>query len=419
MSGKVNYIDESKTFRYIWSLLNDYLPFVSIFGLFALLLINGNPENFELLTLLILVIGPALYIFISSGRFFLSKIFGALITPFLVGIIFSIYQANGIYFNFLIILFIYSIIEGIISELSDVLGIVPKSFGLTLENINRIIWIIVLFTVLSTNFDKPFLVGSISIPRADLYILINLVISLIMASVSTILIQFRNDTLEKLSRKLKIIGSWNIDEKTIENELLNNESMQLKHVNRTIMFGDIRGFTKFSEGNHIHQVVRVLQELYDEVEKAAKRYNGSKPEFIADEFILFFDDTSDAVACGIELSKRLSAFLSKFNLGIGIGIDKGNVVEGIVGSKSSKKYTAFGVAVNTASRLQSNAEKGQILISKAVLDAAEGIEAQEVHGITMKGVNPNFQIFSLISHSPKKNSPISTIWGRFRLFKQR
>jgi hypothetical protein len=77
MTGRVDYIDESKMFKFTWSLLNDYIPFVSIFSLFILLIIDGNPENFEVFTLLVLVVGPAIYLFISSSGFFLSKIFGA------------------------------------------------------------------------------------------------------------------------------------------------------------------------------------------------------------------------------------------------------------------------------------------------------------------------------------------------------
>jgi class 3 adenylate cyclase len=304
-----------------------------------------------------------------------------------------------------------------ISEISYVLQIVPKSFGLAFENINRIVWIVLLFIILSNDYTELFLIGNSSILRADLYILINLVISLISTSISNVFIQFRNDSLEKLSRKLKIIGSWNIDEKTIENELLGNQLIGLKHVNRTIMFGDIRGFTKFSEGNHINQVVKILQGLYDEVESVSKKFNGSKPEFIADEFILFFDSTEDAIKCGLELSKKLCIFLNQFGLGVGIGIDKGNVVEGIVGSKSSKKYTAFGMAVNTASRLQSNAEKEQILISRSVLEAIEGIEAEEITGITMKGVSTNFQVFALINHKPKRLNLRQNIMKRLQFFK--
>lgn len=414
MEKKRDITQESNGYRFIWNFLNDYLPYIIVFLPFAIISFAGRVDNFSIIIISSLLLGPLIYLLISSLSFFLSKILGAIVTPLLLTLSLLVSSENDFGINFIVIVFIYSIVEGIASEMSDVIKIIPKHFGLLIETINRTVWIFVLFSILNTNatYEVQFLSSTLS--PSVIYLVLNLFGAGLIMSISNIMLQYRNHRMDNLNRKLKIISSWNIDEKTIENDLLENETFGLKHVNRTIMFGDIRGFTKFVETNHINIVVKLLHELYHLVEDIAKKYESSKPEFIADEFILFFDNASKCLACAIELNHKLNNHLANYNLGVGIGVDKGNVVEGIVGSKKSKKYTAFGRAVNTAARLQSNADKGQILISKTVLEAVENIKAKKVEGIVLKGVSENFEIFQVEKYIPGDSNRSANIIGKIK-----
>ena len=57
-------------------------------------------------------------------------------------------------------------------------------------------------------------------------------------------------------------------------------------------------------------------------------------------------------------------------IGVGIGLHTGEATVGYIGSERRSEYTAIGDTVNTASRLESNAQGGEILISDATAKAA-------------------------------------------------
>ena len=83
---------------------------------------------------------------------------------------------------------------------------------------------------------------------------------------------------------------------------------------------------------------------------------------------------------------------------IGVGIDCGSVVCGEMGSgKYRVEYTAIGDTVNTASRLESNAAPGTILISEAFMQAlGPDYTTESIGEMTLKGKQLPIKVYHLL-----------------------
>lgn len=83
----------------------------------------------------------------------------------------------------------------------------------------------------------------------------------------------------------------------------------------------------------------------------------------------------------------------------GIGISSGEVIVGNIGSPQHMDYTAIGDEMNIASRLQSMAKGGQILVTRSVYEATQtSFEFREFGTLPIKGKKNLVEIFDVIYH---------------------
>lgn len=176
-----------------------------------------------------------------------------------------------------------------------------------------------------------------------------------------------------------------------------------------VLFVDIRGFTTMSEKLPPEQVVEILNSYFELTTNAIFDNGGTLDKFIGDATMAVFNAPFDLddyvykalmtaveiVNGGAELEKK---FLETYDLsvGFGVGINCGNAVVGNIGCSIRMDYTAIGDTVNTAARLESNAQKGQILISQNVYDRVrDRVVVESIGELSLKGKSKDVPVYSL------------------------
>jgi len=172
----------------------------------------------------------------------------------------------------------------------------------------------------------------------------------------------------------------------------------------TVLFCDIRGFTRLSESREPRYVIDFLNEYMQGVVNIVRQHNGVVNKFVGDAALAFFgvlpdprplpEGAQEAVATALAMLDFL-ATLNKRRaergeeaLRVGIGINTGSVVTGMVGSDIRLEYTVLGDAVNVAQRLSDlNKEYAQYDVffsASTYREMGESLQRSAVHiGQTM------------------------------------
>ncbi len=180
---------------------------------------------------------------------------------------------------------------------------------------------------------------------------------------------------------------------------------QLGYQNRfdaVILFADLRGFTRMAEKLPPPQVVLLLNEYFSLLTNVAYRFNGVIFNMAGDSLLVGFgvpfdqpDAAERAIQCGNQMLADFDALSIEWRArhgletGLGIGVNKGEVVAGNVGSAAYSNFTIIGDAVNIASRLMQRARAGELLLSESVMetlkDTAIFMQALPLPPLTLRG----------------------------------
>lgn len=142
----------------------------------------------------------------------------------------------------------------------------------------------------------------------------------------------------------------------------------------TILFADLSGFTALSEQLDPEAVQRLQTELFKEWTAAVQDFGGFVDKFIGDAMLALFgapvaheDDPERALRAALAMIARTQRLGQNFpatipKMLLHVGINTGPVVAGGLGVGAAKSYSVTGDTVNTAQRLQSLAEPGEVLV---------------------------------------------------------
>ncbi len=167
----------------------------------------------------------------------------------------------------------------------------------------------------------------------------------------------------------------------------------------TVMFIDIRGFTPISESLEPEVVVEILNEYLTMATEEIIKYDGVLDKYIGDGIMALFnvpysmeEPEFACIKAALAIKNNSKVLYDKlyerYEKGVefGIGINCGNAIVGNIGSDKRMDYTAIGDTVNTAARLESNAQRGQILISEELyVRVADKVKVNVVGELKLKG----------------------------------
>ncbi|NIM48297.1 MAG: FHA domain-containing protein [Gemmatimonadales bacterium] len=179
------------------------------------------------------------------------------------------------------------------------------------------------------------------------------------------------------------------------------EAVQLGGTKRPVVvfFSDIRDFTPMSENMMPDEIATLLTEYFTEMVEVVFENGGTLDKFMGDAIMALWgapithaDDADRAMRAAIAQQETLAQMNEKWaeqgrqQVQIGIGINFGEVFAGNIGSDRRLEYTVIGDAVNTASRLCSQAGPGEILISEPFYQALkQPPEVEALEPIQLKG----------------------------------
>lgn len=180
-----------------------------------------------------------------------------------------------------------------------------------------------------------------------------------------------------------------------------NASKQIEGERRTVtvLFSDVVGFTSMSEKLDPETVYTIIDESVAAFREEIYAYEGTLDKFMGDGVMALFgapiaheDDPARAIRCALGMQNALKRvnddLVSKhgITLQIRMGLNLGTVVVADIGADLRMNYTAMGDTVNVAARLQSVAEPGTILASRAVYEETRALfEFSELGSIRVKG----------------------------------
>ena len=154
-----------------------------------------------------------------------------------------------------------------------------------------------------------------------------------------------------------------------------------------VLFADIAGYTAMMQRNE-SLASRLLRRFQDTLQSSIRLHHGKIVNFYGDGALSIFDNSLDALRCAIEIQQN---FVNPPEIPVRIGMHSGSVV--------FEDEMVYGDTVNIASRIESIAVPGSILLSKKIRDDIRnqpGIQVQHLGSFRLKNVDEHTDVYGLV-----------------------
>jgi adenylate cyclase len=179
----------------------------------------------------------------------------------------------------------------------------------------------------------------------------------------------------------------------------------------TVLFSDIRDFTTISETLPPEEVVELLREYFNTMVPIVLKHGGTLDKYVGDALMALFgvplaqeDHAARGTRAALEMVAQIPALSPKWEarcgrpLRIGVGINTGEAVVGVMGADRRREYSAIGDTVNLASRLEGVTKefKVPIVASHATVAAlGAAFQARELSELRVRGRQESVRIFAV------------------------
>lgn len=219
-----------------------------------------------------------------------------------------------------------------------------------------------------------------------------------------------NHMVKVLGEKEKIrslLGKVVSDE--VASELL-NKRVKVEGEERvaTILFLDIRGFTRLSENMSPVDVLSMLNISFAKITEIIEQNRGVVDKYIGDAVMAVFgapisssNHANEAIRAAIEIVESMESINSQLtnnglpNIDFGIGINSGKLVAGNVGSERRMNYTVIGDVVNLASRIEGLSKKygARVIVGETTKQEAPRFQYRHMGESYVKGRDKPVSLF--------------------------
>lgn len=177
----------------------------------------------------------------------------------------------------------------------------------------------------------------------------------------------------------------------------------------TVLFADIKGSTRLAEQAGAEAWHGILDRFFGLLAEAVHRYEGTINQYTGDGVMALFgapvaheDHAQRACHAALDMQAAVRGFADELrlarglNLTLRVGLNTGEVIVGRIGDDLRMDYTAQGVTVNLAARLESICEPGQVYLSRATAAQVEdGFALRSLGAARVNGIEQPVEVYAL------------------------
>jgi adenylate cyclase len=176
----------------------------------------------------------------------------------------------------------------------------------------------------------------------------------------------------------------------------------------TVLFADIQGFTRMSEGLPAPDVRRVLNDFFTPITATILEHQGTIDKYVGDMIMAFWnaplvdpDHREHALAAALQMVRIMEELKGEFEarglppVEVGIGLNTGTMNVGDMGSEFRRAYTVLGDAVNIGSRIEGLTRRYgvRVLVGEQTRDEARGWVFRFIDRVQVKGASRSLRIY--------------------------